>query len=343
MEPRVAIVILNWNGWRDTIECLESIRRLTYGNFWTVVVDNGSTDDSLERIREYWRRELIKSPDSSARRRVRDGCTHVVEVDYRKALAISRAERGDAELAEGERLALITNHDNLGFAGGNNVGIVFSMNALDARHILLLNNDTVVDPAILTELVAVAEEDERIGLVGPKIYYHSYEGRKDVILYAGGRIVPWREIVYEHIGNGEPDVGQYDENRETDWCTGAGVMIRADYARQRLLNTLYPFGNEDADYSIKARKDGWRVVYAHRAIMWHKIGASRAKTGKTIGRSVYWYFRFIRSNFSSAWFIYHVYLFTIVVLPKWFFKYIIFHHSTHVLRNFLSEMRVFVS
>lgn len=342
MEPRVAIVILNWNGWRDTIECLESIWRLKYGNFWTVVVDNGSTDDSLMRIREYCKREPTESPHSDMVGRVRGECTHIVEVDFQMAPTLSRTEMAGVGLAEGRRLALIRNHDNLGFAGGNNVGIVFSMNALDAEFILLLNNDTVVDPAILTELVTVAEKDKRIGLLGPKTYYHSYKGRKDVILYAGGRILPWREIVYEHIGNGEPDIGQYDEDRDTDWCTGAGVMIRANLARQRLLNTMYPFGNEDVEYSIKARNDGWRVVYTHRAVMWHKIGASRAKTGKTIGRNVYWYFRFIRSNFSSAWFIYHVYLFTIVVLPKWFFKYITFYHSAHVMRDFLSEMEVFV-
>lgn len=343
MEPRVAIVILNWNGWRDTIECLESIRRITYSNYWTVVVDNGSTDDSLVRMKEYCRRELAESSSSAASGESRSGCTNFVEVDYQVALAPSHAELAGVGTETGPRLALIMNRDNLGFAEGNNVGIVFSMNALDAQYILLLNNDTVVDPAILTELIAVAEKDKRIGLVGPKTYYHSYEGRKDVIVYAGGEIFPWRDMVYEHVGSGERDIGQYEEDRDTDWCTGAGVMIRADLARQRLLNTMYPFGNEDVEYSIKARRDGWRVVYAHRAIMWHKIGASRAKTGKTIGRGVYWYFRFIRSNFSSAWFVYHVYLFTIVVLPRWFFKYVTYHRSRHVLRDFVSEVMIFLS
>jgi hypothetical protein len=343
VEPRVAIVVLNWNGWRDTIECLESIRRITYSNYWTVVVDNGSTDDSLVRIREYCRRELKESSDSSTTKESRSGRSHVVEIDYQMALTASHSDLTNTVTDTGLQLALIRNLGNLGFAEGNNVGIVFSMNTLDARYILLLNNDTVVDPDILTELVTVAEKDKRIGLLGPKTYYHSHEGRKDIIVYAGGKITPWRDMVYEHVGSGERDIGQYEEDKDTDWCTGGGVMIRADLARQRLLNTMYPFGNEDVEYSIKARKDGWRVVYVHRAIMWHKIGVSRAKTGKTIGRGVYWYFRFLRSNFSSGWFIYHVYLFTIAVLPMWLFKYIMFHHSTHVLRDFLSEVRVFVS
>ena len=243
----------------------------------------------------------------------------------------------------GRTLILIRNDRNLGFAAGSNVGIAFALTALDARYILLLNNDTVVDSAMLTELVSVAEKDGNIGLLGPKTYYYSHEGRKDVILYAGGRILPWREIVYKHIGTGERDTGQYDEDHDTDWCTGGGMMIKSDLARERLLNTQYPFGNEDAEYSMRARKDGWRVVYVHRAVMWHKVGVSRAKTGSTIRRGVYWYFRFIRSNFSIAWYGYHVSLFVVIVLPKWLFMYIALHGDKRVLRDFISEIKRLVT
>ena len=121
------------------------------------------------------------------------------------------------------------------------------------------------------------------------------------------------------------------------------MMIRAELARERLLNTQYPFGNEDVEYSMKARKDGWRVVYVHRAIMWHKVGVSRAKTGRTIRRGIYWYFRFIRSNFTLGWYSYHVCLFLVIVLPKWFFMYLVLHGNKHVLRNFLSEIKRFIA
>lgn len=343
MEPRVAIVIPNWNGWLDTIECLESIWKLNYGNYWTIVVDNGSTDDSLSRIREYCKGGPSGPQTSAAGGSRRTAGTHLVEFDHDKALAASHDDLTEAKGISNQRLVLIRNGQNLGFAEGSNVGIVFALNALDARYILLLNNDTVVDPAVLTELVVVAEKDERVGLLGPKTYFYSYEGRKDIILYAGGRIVPWREIVYKHVGGRQRDVGQHDEDGDTDWCTGGGMMIRAELARQRLLNSEYPFGNEDAEYSIKARKDGWKVVYVHKAIMWHKLGVSRAKTSKIIRRGVYRYFKFIWSNFSFAWYVYHVYLFVVIVLPKWFFMYIIVHGDWRALRDFFSEIKRFVT
>jgi GT2 family glycosyltransferase len=340
MGPRVAIVIPNWNGWRDTIECLESLWKLNYGDFWTVVVDNGSTDDSLLRIREYCSGDSPGPQDPSEESDPEAERTFLAELGHDEAQSASPDDF--AEMASRRRLVLIRSESNLGFARGSNVGMDFSLKALKAKYILLLNNDTVVDPALLTELVAVGERDGRIGLLGPKTYYYSYDGRKDVILYAGGRIVPWREIVYKHIGTGERDTGQYDEDGETDWCTGGGMMIRAELAKQRLLNTEYPFGNEDAEYSIKARKDSWKVVYVHKAVMWHKVGVSRAKTGATLRRGLYWYFRFIKSNFSPAWYVYHVYLFVGVVLPKWLFMYIALHGDRHALRGFLSEIRKFI-
>lgn len=341
MEPRVAIVIPNWNGWRDTVECLESIWALDYDDYWAVVVDNGSTDDSLQKIREYCEGDLsgtLGQPVEGHRRR---SPIPLVELSHDEAQTASHSSLADEGATGGRRLVLIRNESNLGFARGSNVGISFALKAIDPEYVLLLNNDTVVGPNLLTELVAVGERDGRVGLLGPKTYYYSYDGRKDVILYAGGRILPWREIVYKHIGAGERDVGQYDEDGETDWCTGGGMMIRAELARQRLLNTEYPFGNEDAEYSIRARKDGWKVVYVHRALLWHKVGVSRAKTGATFRRGIYWYFRFLWSNFSIPWYLYHVYLFVLVVLPKWFFMYIALHGDRRALSGFLAELRKF--
>jgi len=328
MKPRAAIIIPNWNGWRDTVECLDSIWKMDYDDHWAVVVDNGSTDGSISEILEHCKR-------------YEEGRVGVLNLDRETALAATPDEVPLELSSQPNRLVLIRNENNLGFAEGSNIGMSFALNALRSKYLMLLNNDTVVDPALLNELVGSAEYDKSIGLLGPKTYYYSYEGRKDIILYAGGRIVPWREIVYKHIGAGEPDEGQYDKDGETEWCTGGGMMIRAELARTRLLNADYPFGNEDAEYSIKAMKDGWKVVYVHKAVMWHKVGVSRAKTGKRIRRGIYWYFRFIRSNFSLPWYLYHVFLFTVVMLPKWFFMYIALPRDRHALRGFLSEIRRF--
>ena len=122
---KVTIILLNWNGKEDTIECLESLKHITYPNYEILLVDNGSTDGSVECFRERY-----------------------------------------------PGMEIIENGENLGFAEGNNVGIRRAMDE-GADYVLLLNNDTVVDPEFLGELVKVGESDPKIGIVGPKICYYN--------------------------------------------------------------------------------------------------------------------------------------------------------------------------
>jgi len=342
MDPTVAIVIVNWNGWRDTIECLESIWRVTYPNYWVVLVDNGSSDDSLAKMNEYCNGKIEAESHLLKGKGPPNKPVTMFEIGGEDAFEGVSKNLLQAKIASNRRLVLIKNEKNLGFASGSNMGISFALDVLDSKYVLLLNNDTVVDPGFLTELVRAGESDKRIGVLGPKMYYYDYQGRSDVILYAGARIVPWREIVYKHVGDGEIDKGQYDVDVKTDWCSGAGMMIRESLARQLKLNTIYHFGNEDVEYCIKAKKLGWEVAYVHNAKLWHKVGASWAKTERTIRRSIFLYFRFISSNFSLRWYAYHVLLFLVVVLPRWMFMYLAFHGDRRTLANFVHELRDFV-
>ena len=135
LPPRVDVIVLNWNGCNDTLACLISLARIDYENFRVVVVDNGSTDHSIESIRRIF-----------------------------------------------PAVKIIENGANLGFASGNNRGIAEALLS-DVDYVLLLNNDTEVDPGILHALVAAAEKMLEAGIFGPKIYYHSH---KDKLWYAGG-------------------------------------------------------------------------------------------------------------------------------------------------------------
>jgi GT2 family glycosyltransferase len=164
---------------------------------------------------------------------------------------------------------LICNDSNLRFAGGNNVGIEYSLKR-GADYILLLNNDTVVDSDFLTVLVQKAKEDRRIGIAGPKIYYNE----SDCIWFAGGRIEWWKGWV-SHIGIHEPDEHQYDIPREVDYITGCCMLLKREVinAVGTLDEKFYLYG-EDVDWCIRARRAGFKVVYVPLSHIWHKVSAS---------------------------------------------------------------------
>jgi GT2 family glycosyltransferase len=225
--PRVSIVVLNWNCRDDTIECLHSLTGLTYPDYETIVVDNGSTDGSPEAIREAF-----------------------------------------------PEVELLTNPDNLGFAGGNNVGIRQALSG-EAAYVFVLNNDTVVDPALLDELVATAEADSRIGVVGPKIYYYD---QRDRLWYAGAR-EQWLRRIPATVGLDELDRGQHDQLRETAFVYGTAMLIRRQVLEQiGLLDEEFFAYHEDADFCIRARQAGYRCIYNPRGMIWHKVSASTRAT-----------------------------------------------------------------
>ncbi len=68
--PKVFIILVNWNGWEDTIECLRSLQELDYADYSVIVVDNGSTDQSVEEIeRRYPHITLLKNDENRGRRK----------------------------------------------------------------------------------------------------------------------------------------------------------------------------------------------------------------------------------------------------------------------------------
>ena len=255
--PRVAIIILNWNGAEDTLECLGSLKKVTYPDFEVVVVDNGSEGDDVKTLRQSFE-------------------------DYAR---------------------IIGNDRNYGFAEGNNIGIRYALNAFDPAYVLLLNNDMVVAPDFLSQLVRVAEGEDKVGIVGPKVYYYDFEGRKDVLWYAGGEINQWGRYVYCHTGKDGDDLPQYQTIRSVDWVTGSAMMIKRCVIEElSLLNPGYFFGDEDVEYCIKARKHGFKIVYVPGARVWHKVGKSRDRYSTGLGyffNHVLNHYRLILGNFPA--------------------------------------------
>lgn len=246
----VFIIILNFNGEKDTIECLDSINQLLTTSYQlrTIVVDNGSKDK----------------------------------------LAVSS---NPSTLLRASELVVIRNNENLGFAGGNNVGISYALKN-GADYIMILNNDTVVDKNLVAELLKAMDKDKTIGIVVPKIYFaKGFEFHKDrykkedlgkVIWYAGGEM-DWKNVLGHHRGVDEVDGGQYDSVEETDFASGCCMMVKKEvFEKIGMFDPKYFLYYEDSDLSQKAKAAGFKIVFAPKAILWHKNAGSAGGSGSTL-------------------------------------------------------------
>lgn len=177
----------------------------------------------------------------------------------------------------GDRVVVVENGANLGYAAGNNAGITRAL-ADGADFILLLNNDTVVDPAFLDHLLAQMAASPDIGIAGPKTYYYEPPDR---IWFAGGEVSLWRGTA-RHVGIRETDRGQYDTPRDVDYVSGCALLARrAVFEKAGLLDTAYRAYFEDTDLCLRAARAGFRIRYVPAAKVWHRISAS---TGGQLSR-----------------------------------------------------------
>jgi GT2 family glycosyltransferase len=190
------------------------------------------------------------------------------------------------------RLEILRSESNLGFSGGNNLGIQHAIDSYDSDYYLLLNSDTIVDKNFLQELFDLMKKDQKIGLAVSKIYFHKgYEyfansypdaQKHQVLWYAGGK-VDWTNLLAYHIGIDEVDRGHFDTVTETDFATGCVTLIsREVMERVGLLDDQYFLYSEDVDYSLRVREAGLKVVYCPTSVVYHKIGRSTGGAGSAI-------------------------------------------------------------
>lgn len=247
-QPLVYIVIVNYNGLNDTIECIESLKKINYKNYKIIIVDNDSNDNSYCILKEKY-------------------------ADF---------------------IEIIELNDNIGFAGGNNIGINIAIKD-EAKYVLLLNNDTIVKENFLCELVEVAEEDDKVGAVGGKIYYFDY---KDIIWYAGAKINKFTGKT-NHIGVNKYDNGQFDKKKQTDYITGCLMLVPVSVVKNvGLMDESYFLYYEETDWCAKIRKAGYKLVYQPTSVIYHKVSKSTKKINDVMG---YYYDRnsyyFIMNNY----------------------------------------------
>lgn len=181
---------------------------------------------------------------------------------------------------------------NLGFTDGNNLGYNFAQEHYHPDYILLLNNDTTVAPNFLSNLLKCAAQNEKVGLVTPKIYfspnrefhYSSYDAKErgHVFWYAGGSI-DWRNLDAYHRGVNEVDRGQFDQQKESDFATGCAVLIPQEIIQKiGFFNPEYFLYLEDVDLSLRAQLAGYPIYFCAEAVVWHNNAGSSGGAGSTI-------------------------------------------------------------
>jgi GT2 family glycosyltransferase len=279
--PKVFIIILNWNGWGDTIECLESLYSISYPNYDVVIVDNDSHDNSLARIGAYARGTCAES--ASRPYGCRTGPLHVTNYTRREAEDIpattlsKKLARESRNKASNGSFVIIQNEKNYGYAEGNNIGMRYALKA-SADYVLLLNNDTVVDEYFLTELVRAADRDASIGVIGPKIYWYD---APNVIQSTGARVDFWTGMVRSlNRGKRDDEIEHFtvDKLLPADYMPGACFLIKRKVIEEvgKLDPTYFLYG-EEIDWCVRIRRAGYRIVCDLNSKIWHKKTASSSK------------------------------------------------------------------
>jgi GT2 family glycosyltransferase len=244
---QVGVVVLNWNGWQDTLACLQSL--LVVKDIKICIVDNASTDLSVSEI-ENW--------------------LHV-NSKYVSSTIITSAE-ADNIRGDSSRVTLIKHDRNSGFAGGMNIGLMFFMRGTDTEYVWLINNDTEIEPEAPAHLLAAAKADPSVGIWGCKVNWYD---RPSEIQVAGGCSFDWARA--RGIAQRDPDT---PKSGPFDYIAGCAMFVPKSFiADVGFISEEYFLYFEEVDWAQRA-KGRWSLAWVREAVIYHKEGAS-------IGSSTY--------------------------------------------------------
>lgn len=229
-NKKIFNIILNWNGYKDTVECLNSLSELSEDNIQTIVVDNGSSGDSYLLLKKNF-----------------------------------------------PNIKIFRSETNLGFSGGNNLGIQQALNN-GADYILLLNNDTIVDKDFISPLLNIFEEDKNAGIVSPRINYYS---KPDLVWSAGGKISIIRGSGFA-VGNIKSGT-IIQAIKEVSFVSGCCMLIKTEvFDKVGLLDDDFFLYLEDTDFCIRVKEAGYKIYVANNSVIYHKVSRSTIKLEKPL-------------------------------------------------------------
>ena len=244
---------------------------------------------------------------------------HILEYNNYEVLIVDNAsdENPESEFkVVYPNLQFIRSESNLGYAGGNNLGI----RKARGEYLFIVNNDTEVTSLLLNVLVASFDVDKMVGIVCPKIKYYDHP---KLIQYAGFTAINPYTGRNKTIGKNEIDKGQYNRGGYTNYAHGAAMMVKSStLADVGLIPELFFLCYEEMDWSVRMVKAGYKIYYEGRATIFHKESVTM---GKESPLKAYFHLRnrilFMRRNYSGIRVLIFYFYLLIVVVPKTLLKY----------------------
>jgi GT2 family glycosyltransferase len=260
---------------------------------------------------------------------------YIKELFYDEAAATVKVLKKEKEwvtLPPHQKLSILRIERNRGFTGGNNIGIAYILKERKTDYILLLSNDTVVDKEFLSELVKVGESDERVGVVGPTVYFYSDQNR----IQSAGVKLYWNKGVANILRLNEIDDGQFDAIIEVDYVAGCALLAKKElFEKIGYLNTDYFAYWEETEWCVRAHKAGYKVLYVPKAKIWHKRASTTKKTSGFyeyhMARNMFWFMKQHATRSQYLSFLLHFFGFEF-----WFTSgiHIIYHKNINVFIAF---------
>lgn len=271
---KCAVILVNWNGWQDTVECLDTLLPSLQSGDHVYVIDNASSDGSIDHISAW-----LSYPTLNDNWNNYSGVKRISTIVSGRPQPVNviDAQGRVIKFTQGAVVTLVYAGGNLGFAGGNNVGLKLAMES-GFEWFWLLNTDTVVKHDTLQELLIRAELEPRCGIVGSSLIY--YNTPNYVQAMGGGRLNPVTTSV-SHIGAGLPitqiPLNGTEVEKEMAYVVGASMLVSRSFLETvGLMQDDYFLYFEEVDWALRGRPN-FTLGYAPRSWVFHKVGASSAK------------------------------------------------------------------
>ena len=315
----VYIIVLHWQDASNTINCAESILAQTGCRYQLVICDNGSATDSLQAIIN-WASNLpfCDTTDNYTGTGIGNNIDVNADTENRLIERSNEPSSWTEECHPAGSIVLIRTGSNLGYAGGNNVGIRYAMRQVDTEYIWMLNNDTEVAPGALSALLRKAKQNPEYGIIGSTLLY--FYRPQHVQVLAGCRFSTWTTKI-EPLGEGQlatvaANADEAAVETKLDYVTGAAMLVSKAFIQDvGLMAEDYFLYCEEIDWAERGRrstKTNWQLGFARDSVVLHKVGAS-AETGVSAAATKYFYtskLRFMNRFYPSRyrWVVFMVFL-----------------------------------
>ena len=265
--PKICIILLNFNNWKDSVECLGSLLETDYPNFDIVLVDNNSTDYSVENI-ERWLKSIVDEEPFYSNPQF--NCTKKTIYSI-----INECEFYNNKLNNDSFITIIKANSNNGYAAGNNIGIRYAINNLPFDYIWILNNDTVVERDCLSKVIDYSSKlDNDVGMIGTTVkFYYS----PTILQSLGCTYNPFLGFSTQlGLNRKESTISKYRKDTNIiDYISGCSIIVTNKFIKSvGLLSEDYFLYFEEIDWASRGKKFGFRIDFCYDSVIYHKDGAS---------------------------------------------------------------------